>query len=359
MPETSPSSPAVAAGAPSAATATVPDGFVPLLVTDVVRETPEAVSVVFEIPPESRQQFRYNAGQYLTLSVCIDGAEHRRCYSMSSTPATGENLRVTIKRDRDGVVSNWINDAVAPGDRLHAAPPQGRFVLDESDREFVAFAGGSGITPVYSLLRSVLGHTTRSARLFYANRAESSVIFADALGNLSDRHANRFELRHHLDETHGVATPEGIESFLAGAGECEFYICGPAPFMETVEAALLNAGVPAARVHVERFASAVPELTAEEAAAVVTEEVTIELDRQKVTLPYRAGYTLMQMARSADMRPPSSCETGTCGTCIAQVTEGAAQLLNNDVLDDDEIAEGYVVTCQALPTTRTVRVVYE
>lgn len=350
MPETSPSSPAVAA---------VPDGFVPLLVTDVIRETSDAVSVVFEVPPESRQQFRYNAGQYLTLSVFLDGAEHRRCYSMSSTPAAGEDLRVTIKRDRDGLVSNWANDNVAPGDRLHAAPPQGRFVLDESDRQFVAFAGGSGITPVFSLLRSVLSNTTRSARLFYANRAEGSVIFADALGTLSDRHSTRFELHHHLDETHGIATPASIESFLVGAGDCEFYICGPAPFMATVEAALLAAGVPAAHVHVERFQSGVPELTAEEEAATVTEEVTIELDRQKVTLPYRAGYTLMQMARSADMRPPSSCETGTCGTCIAQVTEGAARLLNNDVLDDDEIAEGYVVTCQALPTTRTVRVVYE
>ncbi|MCX5044738.1 ferredoxin--NADP reductase [Aldersonia sp. NBC_00410] len=350
MPESSPSSPAVAA---------VPDGFVPLLVTDVIRETPDAVSVEFEVPPASRQRFRYSAGQFLTLSILIDGTEYRRCYSMSSTPSVGENLRVTVKRDRDGRVSNWINDNVTPGDRVHAAPPQGRFVLDASDREFVAFAGGSGITPVFSLLRSVLGKTTRSARLFYANRAESSVIFADALGSLSDRHAGRFELRHHLDETHGVANPESIESFLAGAAECEFYICGPAPFMATVEAALLAAGVQSERIHVERFASTVPELTAQDEAATVTEEVTIELDRKKVTLPYRAGYTLMQMARSADMRPPSSCETGTCGTCIAQVTEGAARLLNNDVLDDDEIAEGYVVTCQALPTTRTVRVVYE
>ena len=138
-----------------------PDGFAPLLVKQVVRETADAVSLVLDVPAAWAQRFEYRAGQFLTLRVDVGGEVHRRCYSMSSSPLTGEDLRITVKRDRDGVVSNWLNDNVSPGDEIHAAPPAGRFVLRDSDREVVAFAGGSGVTPVFSLIRSVLAGTTR------------------------------------------------------------------------------------------------------------------------------------------------------------------------------------------------------
>ena len=333
----------------------------PLRVKRVVRETRDAISIVLDVPESSVRHFGYQAGQFLTLLVCVNGQEHRRCYSMSSAPAAGEDLRITVKRDRDGVVSNWLNDTAAPGNEIHALPPEGRFVLRATDRELVAFAGGSGITPVFSLLRSALESTTRGTRLFYANRGRDSVIFDEPLTSLRRRTAGRFVLQHHLDDEGGFVTSAQIEAFIAddeNADAAEYYICGPGPFMDIVQTALRTAGVPADRVHLEHFE--VAELPVGPAAAeAVTEEVTIELENRKITVPYSQGDTLLQTARMAGLRAPSSCEIGSCGTCMARLTEGSARMINNDALEDDEVDDGWVLTCQALPTSRTVRVVYE
>ncbi|MDT7754302.1 MAG: hypothetical protein QOH27_200 [Mycobacterium sp.] len=164
-------------------------------------------------------------------------------------------------------------------------------------------------------------------------------------------------MHHHLDEQCGVVSAADIAAFNSEAGDADYYICGPAPFMATVEAAVLAAGVSRERMHLERFS--VAPIPVPDAADVVTEEVTIKLDRTTVTVPYRTGNTLLQTARIAGLRAPSSCETGSCGTCMAQVTEGSAHMINNNALDDDEVAEGWVVTCQSLPTSRTVSFVYE
>ena len=336
------------------------DGFTPVRIKQVIRETSDAVSLVLDIPEPNRDQFRYAAGQFVTIRVRIDGAEHCRCYSMSSSPAVDPDLRITVKRDRDGLVSNWVNDTVGIGDELHIAPPEGRFVLTPGERNVVTFAGGSGITPVFSLVQSALAATTRRTRLFYANRNLDSVIFREALAALVDAHSERVEVHHHLDDLDGVVSPQHISDFIANDShaETDYYVCGPAPFMDTVERVLLDSGIPRPQVHLERFSVAAI-LAPDPTEPVVTEEVTIELDRKTITAPYRAGNTLLQTARLAGLKAPSSCETGSCGTCMAQVVEGSARMLNNDALDDDEIAEGWVVTCQALPTSRTVKVVYE
>jgi len=275
---------------------------------------------------------------------------------MSSSPVTDEQLRVTVKRDRDGLVSNWLNDNAAVGGHLDVSTPEGRFVREPSDRELVAFAGGSGITPVFSLTHTALVGGGR-ARLFYANRAASSVIFADALARLADQHSDALQLHHHHDERDGIVSAEHIREFVSGAVDAEYFICGPGPFMDTVEAELRAAGVADDRIHIERFT--VTPVSAADAADTITEEVTIELDRTAATVAYRAGNTLLQTARLAGLKAPSSCETGSCGTCMAQVVEGSARMLNNDALDADEVADGWVVTCQAIPTSTRVRVVYE
>jgi 3-ketosteroid 9alpha-monooxygenase subunit B len=333
------------------------DGFTALRVKLVVQETADAVSLVFDVPPCSHEVFRYQAGQYMTLRVQVDGQEHRRCYSMSSAPALEPDLRITVKRDRDGVVSNWINDSVTVGTELLAAPPEGRFVLTDADRDVVAFAGGSGITPVFSLVRSALADGARAVRLFYANRSADSVIFKDRLAQLADRHADRFTVQHHLDDRDGPLSAHAIATVVDRSGDADFYLCGPAPFMDAVEKVLRDKGIPKQRVHCERFvvATSAPPTTSE----ATTSEVTIELDRSTTTVPYRAGNTLLQTARLAGLKAPYSCETGSCGTCMAQVVEGSAKMVNNDALDEDEVADGWVVTCQALPTSPTIRVVYE
>ncbi|PRC47357.1 ferredoxin, partial [Mycobacterium sp. ITM-2017-0098] len=184
-------------------------------------------------------------------------------------------------------------------------------------------------------------------------------IFSEQLARLADANTDRLVVEHHYDEDGGVVTPAAVESFIAGAGEADFYICGPAPFMGTVESALQAAGVPKERLNLERFtvAEVAPEVLLD--AAEVTEEVVIELDRRVTTATYRQGETLLQTARMSGLRAPSSCETGSCGTCMARVVEGTARMLNNDALEDDEVEEGWVLTCQTLPTSRKVRVVYE
>jgi len=333
------------------------DGFAPLRIKRVVRETADAVSLVLDVPERCSSRFRYLAGQFLTLRVNVGGQELRRRYSMSSAPAE-DDLQITIKRDPGGVVSNWLNDTASEGGEIQAAPPEGRFVLRDTSEEIVAFAGGSGITPIMSLVRTALTSSSRRIRLFYANRSRESVIFADALARLVDRHADRLVVVHHFDDDGGVVTPSVIESFLARGAEADYYICGPGPFMDTVEDTVLKSSVPQERLHLERFS--VEPIPADAAdGSEQTEEVVIELDRKTITTPYRAGNTLLQTARIAGLRAPSSCETGSCGTCMARIECGSARMLNNDALDDDEVAEGWVLTCQSLPTSRTVHVVYE
>ena len=333
------------------------DGYAPLRVKRVVRETPDAVSLVLDVPEHCSARYRYQAGQFLTLRVVVDGQDLRRCYSMSSAPVE-DDLQITIKRDPGGVVSNWLNDTVAEGSEIHAAPPEGRFCLRDTADEIVAFAGGSGITPIMSLVRMAIANSSRRIRLFYANRNRDSVIFAKTLDRLVSDHADRLVVAHHLDEDSGVVTPSAVESFIADAAAADYYICGPGPFMDTVEAAILGSGVPRERVHLERFSvEPVPADIAD--SSQQTEEVVIELDRKTTTAEYRAGNTLLQTARIAGLRAPSSCETGSCGTCMARIVSGSAKMLNNDALDDDEVAEGWVLTCQSLPTSRSVHVVYE
>jgi 3-ketosteroid 9alpha-monooxygenase subunit B len=334
-----------------------PEGFAPLVVKTVVRETADAASLVLEVPADWSHRFHYQAGQFLTVRAHVDGETHLRCYSMSSSPLSGEDLRITVKRDRDGVVSNWLNDHVGTGDQIHAAPPAGRFVLRDTERDLVAFAGGSGVTPVFSLIRSALIGTTRNVSLLYANRGRDAVIFADALQVLADRHRGRFTLVHHLDEDGGILTPATIESLIDGTPDADFYVCGPAPFMDTVESTLLASGAQPNHVHLERFS--VAETAPAGAEPSATTDVSITLERTTVVERYRPGNTVLQTARMAGLRAPASCETGSCGTCIAQVVQGSARMLNNDALDEDEVADGLILTCQALPTSPTLSVIYE
>ncbi|MFI5511346.1 2Fe-2S iron-sulfur cluster-binding protein [Mycobacterium sp. NPDC051804] len=334
------------------------DGFAPLRVKRVVRETSDAVSLVLDVPDHCSARFQYQAGQFLTLRVTVDGQDLRRCYSMSSAPVEDE-LRITVKRDPGGVVSNWLNDAASEGVEIHATPPEGRFCLRDNADEIVAFAGGSGITPIMSLVRTALGGSSRRIRLFYANRSRGSVIFDEALDRLAEKHADRLLVAHHIDDDSGVVTPEAVRSFIEVAGAADYYICGPGPFMDTVETAVLESGVPSQRLHLERFSVDPVPPGVVDIAESSTETVLIELDGKRTTADYRAGNTLLQTARMSGLRAPSSCETGSCGTCMARIVTGSARMLNNDALDDDEVAEGWVLTCQSLPTSHTVHVVYE
>ncbi|MFE2884939.1 2Fe-2S iron-sulfur cluster-binding protein [Streptomyces sp. NPDC059272] len=331
-------------------------GFHPVRITRIIQETPDTRTYVLDAP------FPYRAGQFVTIKACGT----LRSYSMSSSPETDTEFMTTVKRVPGGLVSNWMHDHLAPGDVVETTLPAGVFCLREGDEaggawEFtapvVAFCGGSGITPILSLAKSALAGTGRPVRVLAADRDAGSVIFADALGELAERYPDRFTVRHHLDDRQGFVTADQVRKFAGGDTDADFYLCGPAPFMELVENALLAHGIAPERIFVERFAQAAdppPEDAREQEGTL-----TLVLSGKPHTLAQRSGETFLESARRAGLAPPFSCEAGNCATCIAQVTAGEAKMRVNNALDEDEVAEGWVLTCQSEPSTPHVTVVYE
>ena len=327
-----------------------------LRVARVISETADASSFVLDVPDALCSTFAYDAGQFCDVRVEVNGQEYIRCYSMSSAPALGEPMQVTVKRVADGIVSNWMIDHLREGDVIDVAAPAGFFRLT-GDHDLVAFGAGSGITPIFSLMKTALACTSRRVQLLYANRDRESVIFGDEIKALAGAHRDRFDVVHHLDVEHGFVDATAVRT--AAASHAEFYICGPTPFMDIVEQTLLVDGVDPSRIHIERFTPLEP------AAAPPTERsasngarVTIELDGRTDVADHRPGTTILQTARQLGMAPPSSCESGSCATCMARVVEGAASMHVNNALTPDEVEEGWVLTCQAVPTTPAVHVIY-
>jgi ferredoxin-NADP reductase len=329
-------------------------GFHEIRVTRVIQETPDTRSYILDAP------FGYRAGQFVTFRVCGT----LRSYSMSSSPDTDRELMTTVKRVPGGLVSNWMHDNLAAGDVVEVTAPAGVFCLRETGSPLVAFAGGSGITPIISLAKSALATTERRVRVFTANRDAESVIFRTALDELAERYPGRLETRHHLDAASGLVARSEVLDFAGPDLGADFYLCGPAPFMELIERVLLEHGVDAGQVLVERFS--VPDEPADVQASRVTAgepepggTITIVLGGKRHSVARQPGITLLQSARRAGLTPPFSCEAGNCATCIGRVIEGEVKMRANNALDDDEIADGWVLTCQSEPVTPDVTVVYE
>ncbi len=339
-------------------------GFHTLPVRRVVTETADACSLVLDVPEDLREAFVYQAGQFTTLRVWIDGEPHLRCYSMSSSPATDDDFTVTVKRVPNGIVSNWINDFVAAGTGIETTLPAGVFCLTEQAGDIVAFAAGSGITPIISLLKSAVATTSRHVRVLYANRDLESTIFRAEIDSLVARHPDRIEVRHHLDVDDGFIDADEVRGFAGTIPDgADVYICGPGPFMDIVEDTLLEAGVEHSAIHIERFTPAgelsITEVPSDDAGSDAgATQVTIELDGRTDTTEHRAGTTILQVARQLGMSPPFSCEAGSCATCMARLVEGSVEMHVNNALTDEEVDDGWVLTCQSVPTSSTVRVVY-
>ena len=335
-------------------------GFHRLRVARVIAETADASSFVLEVPDELTPLFAYQAGQFCTFRVRIDDRVLLRCYSMSSSPAVDPELKVTVKRTPDGVVSNWMNDQLTEGDTVEVTRPAGVFRLGTGPGDVVAFSAGSGITPVLSLIKTTLATTTRPVRLLYANQSRDAVIFVSELDALGRRYGERFTVSHHLDVDRGLVHAGTVADFAGLADDAEFYICGPGPFMDVVEQSLHSHGVDPAHIHIERFTPAewMREPDPPTAAAAST-TVTVELDGRTNTADYRPGTTILQTARQMGLSPPFSCESGSCATCMAMLVEGTAAMHVNNALTDDEVAQGWVLTCQAVPTSPSVHAVYD
>jgi ferredoxin-NADP reductase len=329
----------------------------PLAVVDIVDETSDTRSFVLEIPPALDEAFAYSAGQYCTFRATIGGESVVRCYSMSSSPDTGDRFATAVKRVPGGQMSNWMIDTLAPGDTIEVMRPTGLFVLRKTDVPIVAFAGGSGITPVISIIKSALATTTRPITLVYANRSADAVIFNGELERLRSGSAGRLSVHHHLDSERGFLDAAACAALVGERAHADFYVCGPGPYMDTVEAGLALRGIAQSQVFIERFElpGAVPALTESSA----TESITIRLERRKHTIGYQLGDTILEAARRAGLSPPFSCEAGNCASCMARLEEGRATMRVNNALSAEEVDTGWVLTCQAIPMSRAVVVNYD
>ena len=352
--------------------------FHAIRVAEIVPETSEANSIRFEVPPDLRQRFAFRAGQHLTLRATLGGEEVRRNYSLCTAPAEGDWM-VTVKRIGGGLFSNWVGDALKAGDTVEVMPPHGSFTTEFDAgraRHLVGIAGGSGITPVMSLIRTLLSEEPESRfTLLYGNRDSSSVIFLEALAGLKDKHLGRLEIYHFLDaEEQDIALfngmldrarcEEAIALLVPDAAEVDgWFICGPGPMMDAAEGALLDRGVAKERIHIERFTADRP------AGSVVREieqlqsqaegvSVAVTLDGRTRRVPFTAG-NILDSARAAGLPAPFACKAGVCATCRAKVTRGKVEMAARYGLTDEEVAEGYVLTCQSVPLGDGVAVDYD
>ncbi|PPK87458.1 ring-1,2-phenylacetyl-CoA epoxidase subunit PaaE [Neolewinella xylanilytica] len=359
--------------------------FYPLRVSRLEPETDQAVSIYFTVPEADQTAFHYRAGQYLTLRFTIDGKEERRAYSMCSAPHEDE-LAVTVKRVEGGKVSNYVAEKIKVGDTVEVMPPMGRFLADTDPalrRKYYLFGAGSGITPLMSILRSVLETEPKSeVILLYGNRDEDNIIFKEQLDALERRYSGQLTVEHTLSRPKRYASKglkglfkrsstrwEGatgridrkalvdfLSRYPAGGPECRYYVCGPGEMIDNVEAALLGHGVDDKLIHVERFASASD--TKKNAGDSLGGTVNVKLNKEDIEVKLKPGQTILDALLEQGHTPPYSCLAGACSTCMARVEKGGVKMDVCYALDDAEVEEGYVLTCQAHPITPEVHIDY-
>jgi 3-ketosteroid 9alpha-monooxygenase subunit B len=336
--------------------------FHQLRVATVITETDQACSLVFDVPPDLKPAFDYQPGQFLTLRIPSDrDGSVARCYSLCSSPLTADPLTVTVKQTVDGYASNWIAQNVRPGTVLDVLPPAGMFVPSSLDDDFLLLAAGSGITPVMSILKSVLAGGRGRVVLVYANPDERSVIFGAALKELAAAAGSRLLVVHWLDVLQGLPTADRLVPIFRPFAAYQIFASGPDPFLAVVKAAASAVGVPPRGVHVERFLSLQhnPFETPEPVVGGIAATLEVLLDGVTSSLAWPAGARMLDVMIDAGLDAPFSCREGICGACACQLTDGKVEMANNEVLEDADIADGLILACQSVALTPDVRVTYE
>ena len=364
------------------------NNFHNLKVAKVVSETADAKSVYFDIPEGLKDTFFYQPGQYLTLNFDVDGTNYRRAYSICTSPLDGQ-LAVTVKRVVGGKNSNHINDTITQGSEIAVMPPMGKFTVDikASNRtDYYMFAGGSGITPMMSILKTVLEKEPNSVcNLLYGNRNEDSIIFEEIFKNLEQKYGDRLNIRHILSTPeqkkvgglaglfgkkkftwtgwYGFLDQNKINTFISnhlGQGDQQkFLICGPSIMMDLVTESLRNLAIPKENVLVEYFAS--PKKETDETVKKTflgTAKVTVALENQQHIVEIGDDTTILDALIKKGIEAPYSCSSGACSTCMAKLTKGTVSMDACYALEDEELANGFILTCQSHPTSEEVEVDY-
>src|SRR5580658_436150 len=335
--------------------------FHQLRVESVIAETDEACTVVFEVPPSLAGVFSYKPGQFLTLRI----PSHRdgsvaRCYSLCSSPLTGDGHAVTVKRTPGGYASHWIADNVRPGTVLDVLPPAGLFTPASLDGDFLLLAAGSGITPVMSILKSALTAGHGRVVLVYANRDENSIIFGTTLRELAAAAGPRLLVVHWLDSVQGTPTAEALQPLLRPFAGYQAFACGPDPYLAVVKDAAAAVGVPPRGVKVERFLSLQenPFESPEPVDGGVEATLQVTLDGQTRSLAWPGGTRMLDILIDAELDPPYSCREGICGACACTLEAGEVVMAHNEVLEEADLADGYILACQSIALTPEVTISY-
>lgn len=349
--------------------------FHALTVAEITPEAEDAVSLKLDVPPALAAQFAFRPGQHLTVRRTIDGEEQRRSYSLCSGLDDGE-WRIGIRQLPGGVFSTWANQTLRVGDALECMTPEGSFgpVLDPAAaRHYLLIAAGSGITPLLSIARSVLAREPHSrVTLLYGNRRLASVMFREALEDLKNRYLQRFVLQHVFSrEPQDVALANGhldaaklgelMQTLLPPSTLDEVFLCGPNAMLDSLEATLLEAGVPAGRIHIERFgADAVAPVALAAEAGGDAASVTVIADGVTRVLRLAAdGPSVLDAARAAGLDLPYSCKSGVCSTCRARLQQGTVRMTRNFALMASDLEAGFILTCQAHPTSAEVVISFD
>jgi len=344
--------------------------FNTLEVRSVVEETAASKSFYLNIPEALKADYlNYKPGQFITISVDIDGETHKRAYSLSSAPSIDDNLRITVKRVKNGRVSNWLCDKIKAGDSLNVLAPDGRFTVPEKNGDLYLFAAGSGVTAVLSIAKEYLNTSERKVKFFYFNNSKEETIFFKELEDLKMEYGKRFKLVHRLNAAEGRIDTRDVPSYCNEKTNGLYYVCGPWGFMDIVEEGLLDMGVDDDRVFIEKFASPKKRVKAEvltkvEASPpsdemVEAKSITMNIFGEEHIVPYNEGEYLTESAANAGVDAPASCEEGFCGTCICSVVEGTVEMDIDDALSKGQKKRGMILACQARPTSNKLIISFD